>query len=85
MTEEMKPTSEATNAGSVRVDAGVGRLLPCPVCGGKAAYCDDGPTNQRVDCCGDGKTEMDGCGLNVWLKKNRAEARVVWNSIPRRG
>lgn len=58
-------------------------LLSCPVCGGKAAYCDDGKDNQRVDCIGDGKTERDGCGLGVWMKKSRAEARAIWNTIPR--
>lgn len=58
-------------------------LLPCPVCGGKAVYCDDGRNNQRVDCCGDGDAEKDGCGLGVWLKRNRAEARAIWNAIPR--
>jgi len=59
-------------------------LLSCPVCGGRAGYCDDGPENQRAECWGDGKTETDGCGLAVFLKRNRAEARAVWNAIPRK-
>lgn len=59
-------------------------LLCCPVCGGTAVYCDDGKNNQRVDCCGDGKTEQDGCGLGVWLKRSKAEARAIWNAIPRK-
>ena len=58
-------------------------LLVCPACGGRAIYCDDGPSNQRVDCCGEGKTESDGCGLTVWGMRSRAQARAVWNAIPR--
>lgn len=61
----------------------VERLLVCPVCGGRAAYCDDGKENQRVDCCGDGKAETDGCGVGVWGLRSRAQARAIWNAIPR--
>jgi hypothetical protein len=59
------------------------KLLPCPSCGGRAAYCDDGPEDQRIDCCGNGDSDSDGCGLTVWGHNNFAVARVVWNNLPR--
>jgi hypothetical protein len=61
----------------------LGALLSCPVCGGKAVYCDDGQHNRRVDCCGDGVNERDGCGLGVWNMNSFVQARVIWNMIPR--
>lgn len=59
-------------------------LLPCPLCGGRGQYVDDGEADQRVDCTGEGTTAEHGCGVGVWMQTSMITAGEKWNSIPRR-